>query len=186
VLGEDGDDEVVVVALGKAGEDDGADDGVGIGGEADGKATAVGGEVGLGELEDVEAGIVADEFAADGVGAAAKVMHGIALAPNPVGLAGFGAGGGAGEEDLAVELDLDGAAGVALEKAVAEQAADLPCGEGVEGRKEEEGFLRGEGVEVSEREVVHRGVLGRVHKRTFWLRVTEWSICSRLEDVSSF
>ena len=78
------------------------------------------------------------------------------LAANPVGLGGLGAGGGAGEEELVVELDFDGAACVAGEKCGVEESAELPGGVGVEGGKAQEGFLLGEDGEVL------RGVWGEV------------------------
>jgi hypothetical protein len=155
VVGDGGDDEVVVVALGEAGEDDGADAGVA---DAEGEASAVGGEVGEGEAVAGFEGLVVElKLAADGVGAAVEVVDGVALAANPVGLAGGCARGGAGEEEMVGEFDLDGAAGVAGVERGAEEVAESPGGVGVEGGEVEEGFLLGEDVEVL------RGVWGGVH-----------------------
>ena len=153
VLGDGGDDEVVVVALGKAGEDDGADEGVG---DAEGEASAVRGVVGEGEaVAGFEGLLVELKLAADGVGAAGKAANGVALAANPVGLAGRGAGRGRGEEDVVGELDLDGAAGIASEHRGAQQAAELPGSVGREGGEVQQRLLLGEDSEVL------RGIGGR-------------------------
>lgn len=150
-------DEVVVVALGQAGDDDGAGEGVagdgigGVGFEPEGEASAVGGVVGFAEaVRGFERGVVARELAADGVGAAVEAVDGVALAANPVGLRGLGAGRGAGEEELAVALDLDGSSDVAGEQRGVQERAELPCGGGIEGGEAEQGFLPGEEGEVGD------------------------------------
>ena len=108
----------MVVALGQAGDDDGADEAVG---DVEGEAAAVGGVVGEREAVAGFEGLVVElKLAADGVGAAREAANGVALAANPVGLAGRGAGRGAGEEDVVGEFDLGCAAGVASEEGFAE------------------------------------------------------------------
>lgn len=135
-----GDDEVVVVALGQAG-DDGCTDGAGAG-EVDRKATAVGSVVGEGEAVAGFDGVAVPlKDAAHGVGAAGEAADGVALAADPVGLAGSGAGGGASEKKLAGEVDFDGAAGVGRKEPRAHQVAELPSGSAVKSGEAEEFLL---------------------------------------------
>lgn len=137
----------MVVALGQAGEDDGADhSGVG---QVDGEAAAVGCVVLQGEaVAGLHGFSVAFEDAAYGVGAAGEAADSVALAANPVGLPGGRAGGGAGEEDLSGEVDLDSGGGFEGEELVTEEVAELPGGVGVEGSEAEEVFLFGDDGEV--------------------------------------
>ena len=101
----------------------------------------MGGVVGEGEaVAEGEGFAVALEDAADGVGAAGEAVDGVALAADPVGLAGGCSRGGAGEEELAGDLDFYSAGGLFGEEAVAQDAAELPGGGGVEGG-EAEGLL---------------------------------------------
>jgi hypothetical protein len=168
VLGDGGDDEVVVVALGEAGEDDGAGEGGGgVAGEPEGEASAVGGEVGFREVVGgFQGGVVEGELAAGGVRAAVEAVDGVALAADPVGLVGLGAGGGAGEEELAVALDFYCAACGQGEEVCAEERAELPCGAGVEGGEAQESFLLGEDGEV----LLEGGVVsGHVDCRDAWM-----------------
>jgi hypothetical protein len=79
------DDEVVVVALGQAGDGDRADD-AGAG-DVDGEAAAVGGVVGVGEtVAFAEGAVVLLEREADGVRAAMEAGYDVDLALDPAGV----------------------------------------------------------------------------------------------------
>src|ERR1700761_4699985 len=107
-FGERGDDKVVVVALRQAGHHHAADWSCAF--EQNGEAAAMRGVVGgVQTMAGLQRLVVAFEDAPDGVGTAAEAVHDIALATNPVGLAGVGGWRRAGEEQVVCELDLDGA-----------------------------------------------------------------------------
>src|ERR1700761_615779 len=107
-LGERGDHKVVVVALRQAGHHHAADWSCAF--EQNGEAAAMRGVVGgVQTMAGLQRLVVAFEDAPDGVGTAAEAVHDIALATNPVGLAGVGGWRRAGEEQVVCELDLDGA-----------------------------------------------------------------------------
>ena len=81
------DDEVMVFALGQAGDGDAADN-AGAG-DVDGEAASVGGVVGFGEVVAFAEGAVALlEREADGVGAAVKAGDDVRFALNPARLSG--------------------------------------------------------------------------------------------------
>ncbi len=81
------DDEVVVVALGQAGDGDRADDA--CAGDVDGEAAAVGGVVGVGEVVAVGEGAVGVlEGEADGVGAAMEAGDNVGFTLHPAGIVG--------------------------------------------------------------------------------------------------
>ena len=144
------DDEVVVVALGEAGDGDGADD-AGAG-DVDGETAAVGGVVLFGEvvaLGEGEAGLL--EEAADVIGAFVEAGDDVDLAADPAGVVGGGAGEGAVEELLvggAEAADIDNDVQVAGDGEFAEERAELPGGLGGEGLEGEGGFLQLDGGEI--------------------------------------
>ena len=81
------DDEVVIFALGEAGDGDCADD-AGAG-DVDGEAAAVGGVVGVGEVVAVAEGAVGLlEHEADGVGWAVEAGDDVGFALDPAGVVG--------------------------------------------------------------------------------------------------
>ena len=144
------DDEVVVFALGEAGDGDGSEDA--RAGDVDGEAASVGGVVGFGEsvfLGDGEAGGFEGE--ADGVGAAVEAGDDVGFAVDPAGVFGRGAGKGGVEErlvGLAEAADVDDEGVVAGEGELAEGEAETPGDVVVEGGEEKLGFLAGDEGEV--------------------------------------
>ncbi len=117
-MGAEGfDDELVVGALGEAGDGDGADDS-GVG-EGDGEGAAVGGVVGVGEgVFGFEGDALFGEVEAGGVGAAVEAGDDVRFAVDPAGVVGRGSGQG-GEEELLVGVaeaaDVDDDGGFAVE-----------------------------------------------------------------------
>jgi hypothetical protein len=150
-LAADGfDNEIVVLALGEAGDGDGADDAGS--GDLDREAAAVGGVVGVGQgVPGVEGQSCLLQRKADGVGAAIKAGDDVVLALHPAGVVGRSAGHGGVEERLvrlaeAADVDDDGV--VAGDGKLAQRKAEAPGGFGIEGGKDEFCFLAGDGGEV--------------------------------------
>lgn len=144
------DDDVVVFALGKAGDGDAADDSGSF--DVEGKAAAVGGVVGVGEVVALAEGEAAlFEREADGVGAAVEAGDDVDLALDPARVVRRGAGEGGVEEGLvglaeAADVDDDGLA--AGDGQIAKAEAEAPGGVMVKVRKTKFGFLTGDGDEV--------------------------------------
>ena len=144
------DDEVVVFALGQAGDGDGAEDA--RSGDVDGEAAAVGGVVGVGQgVFFGERGVVVPEVEAELVGAAMETGYDVRFALDPAGVVGRGAGECGVEERLvglaeAADVDDDGVA--ASDGELAQGEAEPPCGLCVEGGEDELGFLPGDQGEV--------------------------------------
>jgi hypothetical protein len=144
------DGEVVVFALGEAGDGDAADDSGAV--DVEGEAAAVGGVVGVGEAVAFgEGAVVLLEREADGVGAAVEAGDYVRFALYPAGAVGGGSGEGGVEEGLvrlaeAADVDHDGL--VAGDGQLAEREAEAPGGVVVEAREVEFGLLTGDGGEV--------------------------------------
>jgi hypothetical protein len=144
------DGEVVVVALGKAGDSDAADDSGAD--DVDGKAAAVGGVVGVGKGVFLgEGGACLLEAEADQVGAAVEAGDDVGFALDPAGVVGCGAGEGGVEEGLirvAEAADVDDDGKLAGESQLAEGEAEAPCGAVVEVGEMKLCFLMDDGGEV--------------------------------------
>jgi len=144
------DGEVVVFALGKAGDGDAADD-AGAG-DVDGKAAAVGGVVGVGEsVFFAEGGAALLEVEADLVRAAVEAGDYVGFALDPAGVVGCGAGESGVEEGLvriAEAADVDDDGELAGEGQLAEGEAEAPGGVVVEVGEVKLGFLMDDGGEV--------------------------------------
>jgi hypothetical protein len=143
------DDEVVVVALGQAGDGDRADD-AGAG-DVDGEAAAMGGVVGVGEtVAFAEGAVVLLEREADGVRAAMEAGDDVDLALDPAGVVRRSSERGVEERlvGLAEAADVDDDGLLAGESELAEAEAEPPGSVVVEAGKDEFGFLAGDGGEV--------------------------------------
>ena len=140
------DDELVVGALGQAGDGDAAEDAGAGDGEREG--AAMGGVVGLGEgVLFGEGGAAFGEGEADGVGAAVEAGDDVRFALDPAAVVRGGAGEGGVEELLergAEAADVDDEAVVALDGEAAEGVAERPGGVGVEGGEGELALLLGD------------------------------------------
>src|ERR1700737_2463768 len=143
-------DEVVVFALGQAGDGDAADDS--SSGDVDGEAAAVGGVVGLGQAVFFGDGrSVVLQVQAYRVGAAMEAGDDVRLALHPAGVVGRGAGERGVEERLvrlaeAADVDHDGVA--AGDGQLAEGEAQAPGDVVIEGGEDELLFLAGDGADV--------------------------------------
>ena len=140
------DDEVVVFALGKAGDRDGADDASAR--DVDGKAASVSGVVGVGKVVAVGEGAVGlFECQADSVGAAVEAGYDVDLALDPT-LIIWRCAGERGVEELLVWLaeaaDVDDDGLVASDGEFADTEAESPGGVVVEAGEQEFGFLAGD------------------------------------------
>ncbi len=143
------DDEVVVVALGQAGDGDRADD-AGAG-DVDGEAAAVGCVVGVGEVVAVaEAALILFEGQADGVGAAVEAGDDVGFAQDPAGVVRSASERGVEERlvRLAEAADVDDDGLLAGDGKLADAEAETPGSVVVEAGEEEFGFLAGYGGEV--------------------------------------
>jgi hypothetical protein len=144
------DDEVVIFALGQAGDRDAADD-AGAG-DVDREAAAVSGVVGVGQVVAFAEGAVGLlEPEADGVGAAVEAGDYIRFALNPAGIVWSGASEGGVEEWLvwlAEAADIDDEGLVAGERQFAEALAETPGGVVVEAGEAKFCFLTSDGGEV--------------------------------------
>ena len=144
------DDEVVVFALGEAGDGDAADDSGA--GDGDGEGAAVGGVVGGRERVFFgEGGLVEQEVKAESVGTAMEAGDDVDLALDPAGVVGRGAGEGGVEKLLvglaeAANVDDDGV--IAIGGELAKGEAEGPGGIVVEGGEEEFFFLLRDGCDV--------------------------------------
>jgi hypothetical protein len=142
--------QVVVLALGEAGDGDGADDAGG--GDLEREAAPVGGIVGVGQGVFLgEGGVGVFEMEADGVGAAVEAGDGVGFSLDPAGVVGGGTGEGGVEEGLvglAEAADVDGDGVFTGNGEFAEDEAEAPGGVSVEVGEEEFLFLEGEGGEV--------------------------------------
>ncbi len=144
------DDEVVVFALGQAGDGDAADDA--CSGDVDGEAAAVGGVFGV--RQRVFFGdrcVVVLEVEAQLIGAAVEAGDHVRFALDPAGVVGRGAWEGGVEERMVrmaetADVDDDGVA--TGEGEFAEGGAEAPCGFGVEGGEDKFRFLSSDGGEV--------------------------------------
>ena len=135
-MAEGGDDHGVIDALVKAAGDDGAD--ASCAGDEDGERAAVHGVVGEGEtvaLLEGFAGLL--ELEADGVGAFAEALDYVALAANPVELAGGCALCGGEEKDASGDADFKGHGGAAAECVFAQSGAYAPGFVGAEAVEDE-------------------------------------------------
>lgn len=150
LVAEGFDDEVVVFALGQAGDGDRADDA--CSGDVDGEAAAVGGVVGVGQRVFFgERGVVVPEVEAELVGAAVEAGDDVRFALHPAGVVGRGAVERGVEERLirlaeAADVDDDGV--VASDGESAQEEAKTPGGLCIEGGKDELSFLLGDDCEV--------------------------------------
>ena len=143
------DDEVVIFALGQAGDSDSPDD-AGAG-DVDGEAAAVGGVVGVGEVVAfAERAVILLEREADGVGAAVKAGDDVGFALDPPGVVWCSAKCGVEERlmRLAEAADVNDDGLVAGSGEFAKAEAETPGGIVVEGGEEELGFLTGDLGEV--------------------------------------
>ena len=144
------DGEVVVVALGEAGDGDAADD-AGTG-DVNGKAAAVCGVVGVGESVFLGEGCAALlEAEAYLIGAAVETGDYVRFALDPAGVVGRGAGQGGVEEGLvriAEVADVDDDGELAGERELTEGEAETPGGVVVEVGEVKLGFLVDDGGEV--------------------------------------
>ena len=144
------DDEVVVFALGEAGDGDAADDA--CSGDVEGEAAAVGGVFGVGQRVFFdERGAVVFEVEAYLIGAAVEAGHGVRFAFDPAGVVGRSSCERGVEERLmrvAEVADVDDEGVAAGDGEFAEGGAEAPCGFGVKGGKDEFRFLSRDGGEV--------------------------------------
>jgi len=144
------DDEVVIFALGKAGDGDRADDSGA--GDVDGKAAAVSGVVGVGEVVAfVEGAVGLLECEADGVGAAMEAGDDVRFSLHPAGII-WGRAGESGVEErlvgLAEAANIDDERLVAGGGQFTEALAETPGGVVVEAGEAEFRFLASDGGEV--------------------------------------
>ena len=140
------DDEVVVVALGQAGDCDRADDAGAR--DVNREAAAVGGVVGVGEaVAFAEVAAVLFEGQADGVRAAVEAGDDVGFAQDPAGVVGRASECGVEERlvGLAEAADVDDDGLLAGDGEVAEAEAETPGGVVVEAGEVEFGFLAGDG-----------------------------------------
>ena len=144
------DDEVVIFALGEAGDGDRADDAGS--GDVDGEAAAVDGVVVFGEAVPFgEGGVVLLEIEAQLVGAAVEAGDDVGFALDPADVVGRGAGECGVEErqrGLAEAADVDDDGLFAGDGKFAEGEAETPGGVGVEVGEVEVGFLSDDGGDV--------------------------------------
>ena len=140
------DDELVVDALGEAGDGDAAEDSGA--GDGEGEGAAVGGVVGFGKgVLFGEGGAAFGEGEADGVRAAVEAGDDVRFALDPAAVVRGGAGEGGVEELLggvAEAADVDDEAVVAFHGEAAEGVAERPGGVGVEGGEGELALLLGD------------------------------------------
>lgn len=150
-LAADGfDDQVMVFALGQAGDGDASDDAGS--GDMDGKAAAVSGVFGVGESVSLaECGVVELEIDAELVGTAVEAGDHVRFALDPAGVVRCGPGQGSVEERLvrlaeAANVNDEGVA--AGDGEFTQGAAESPGGFGIEGGEDELRFLPGDGDEI--------------------------------------
>ena len=176
------DGEVVVVALGQAGDGDAADDAGAD--DVDGEGAAVGGVVGVGEgVFFCEGGAALLKMQADLVGAAVEAGDDVGFALDPPGVVGRAAGECGVEEWLgriAEAADIDDDSEFAGESELAEGEAEAPCGVVVEVGEVELGFL-----EEDRGEIFGEGHGGRI-QLVGQLAVRAWGLRRGLGFADGF